>query len=164
MKARDITRIGLLATFIYVIQFLGSFVLYFELVNFTLLLYGVYLRRKDAWLSAVIFCLLMMLTRGIAPWSFMYLLIFPQYTLIYSMLGSKVKSQYVLGAVGFVLAFICGTLIDMPYILTAGLDYKALILRLLVGFQVSLGNGIITFIATIYLLKPLEKVFVRIKY
>lgn len=164
ISTREITKIAVLATFLYIIQFLGSFMLYFELFNFTLLLYGVYLKRKEAWLSTVIYCFLIMLTKGIAPWSVMYLVVFPQYTLIYSVLKNKVENQYILGLVGFVLTFLCGTIIDMPYIITAGLDYKALIIRLLMGFQVSLINGVVTFIATLYLLKPLQRVFHSIKY
>lgn len=164
LSAREITKIAVLATFLYVIQFIGSFMLYFELLNFTLLLYGVYLKRKEAWLSAVVYCFLVMLTRGIAPWSLMYLVIFPQYTLIYSAIKDRVKNQYVLALVGFVLAFLCGTLIDMPSIIAAGLDYRALVIRLLMGFQVSLFSGIITFVATLYLLKPLKRVFHSIQY
>jgi hypothetical protein len=159
MSAREITRIGVLATFLYVIQFLGSFILYFELVNFTILLYGVYLKRKEAWLSILVFCFLIMLTRGIAPWSIMYIVVFPQYALIYSWLKDKTRNQYILAAAGFVLAFLCGTLIDMPFMLSAGLDYRAFIVRLLMGFQVSLGSAVVTFVATLYLLKPLQRVF-----
>ncbi|WP_127837197.1 hypothetical protein [Clostridium prolinivorans] len=163
MSAREITKISLLAAFLYIIQFLGSFVLYFELVNFTILTYGVYLKRKEAWLSTVVFCLIVMLTRGIAPWSIMYLVVFPQYALIYSLVKNKTKNQYILASVGFILAFLCGTLIDLPFMISAKLSYKAFIIRLLMGFQVSLGNAAVTFIATIYLLKPMQRVFNYIK-
>jgi len=164
MNTRELTRIAVLAALLYVIQFVGSFILYFEWVNFTILLYGVYLKRKEAWLSVAVFSLLVMLTRGIAPWSIMYLALFPQYTLIYSFFKNKIKSEYIYAFLGFVLAFLCGTLIDLPYMLTAGLGYEALIFRLLAGFQVSLGNGIVTFVSTLFLLKPLKKVFALTRY
>lgn len=163
MSTRELTRIAILAALLYVIQFFGSFILYFEWVNFIILLYGIYLKRKEAWLAVVVFCFMIMLTRGIALWSLAYLLVFPQYALIYSFLKNYFKSEYTLAILGFILAFLCGTLIDMPYILSAGLDYRALIIRLLAGFQVSLGSGIITFISTLFLLKPLKRVFVITK-
>jgi hypothetical protein len=164
MKTRELTRIGLLATFLYVIQFLGSFILYLEWVNFIILLYGVYLKRKEAWLSVVTFCFLIMLTRGVGLWSIMYFVVFPQYVLIYSYFKDRFKNEYALAALGFILAFLCGTLIDLPFMLSAGLDYKAFILRLFMGFQVSLASGIITFISSLYLLKPLERMFKVIRY
>jgi energy-coupling factor transport system substrate-specific component len=164
MRARELTRIGLLATFLYVIQFLGSFILYFEWVNFIILLYGVYLNRKEAWLAVITFCFLIMLTRGVGLWSIMYFVVFPQYVLIYSFFRERFKNEYALAALGFVLAFMCGTLIDLPFMLTAGLDYRAFIIRLFMGFQVSLSSGIITFISTLYLLNPLKRIFNVIKY
>lgn len=163
MKTQEVTRIAVLAALLYIIQYMGSFVLYFEWFNFTVMLYGVYLKRKEAWFSVVVFCLMVMLTKGIAPWSFMYLVIFPQYALIYSMVKDKIRSEYGLAILGFVLAFACGTLIDAPFMLTAGLGYKAFIARLLMGFQVSLGNGIVTFISALYLLKPMKRIFVSAK-
>ncbi|HOK63319.1 MAG TPA: hypothetical protein PLE17_05440, partial [Soehngenia sp.] len=67
-----------------------------------------------------------------------------------------------LALLGFVLAFICGTLIDMPYIIAANLDYKGLIIRLLLGFQVSIVNALVTFIATLFLLDPLNKLLLKL--
>lgn len=159
MSTREITRIAALATILYVVQFIGSFMLYFEWVNFGILLYGVYLKRREAWLSVVVFCLMIMLTRGIGLWSLMYLVVFPQYALIYSYFSSRFKNEYGLAIVGFILSFIAGTLIDLPYILAAGLDYRGLIIRLMLGFQVSLSSSVITLISTLYLLKPLKRVF-----
>lgn len=164
MSTRELTRIAVLAALLYVIQFIGSFILYFEWVNFVILLYGVYLKRKEAWFSVVVFCFMVMLTRGIALWSIAYLLVFPQYTLIYSFLKDYLKNEYMLGALGFILAFLCGTLIDLPYIISAGLDHRALFIRLLAGFQVSLTSGIVTFISALFLLKPLKKVFMITKF
>jgi biotin transporter BioY len=164
MKTRELTRIALLATMLYIIFRIGGLILYIEWVNFTIMLYGVYLSRKEAWFSVVVFSLMVMLTMGIAPWSLMYLVVFPQYALIYSIFKDRIRSEYGLAALGFVLAFICGTLIDAPFMLSAGLGYKAFIARLLVGFQVSLGNGIVTLLSALYLLKPMKRVFGTIKY
>ena len=40
----------------------------------------------------------------------------------------------------------------------SGMTWKALWIRLLLGFQVSLGNGLSTFLATLFLYPPLSKV------
>jgi len=160
MKTSEITRIAVLATMLYIIHRIGGLILYVEWVNFTIMLYGVYLKRKEAWLSVVVFCFLVMLTEGIAPWSLAYLVVFPQYVFIYSFFKDRVKNEYYIAGLGFILAFMCGTLIDLPFMLSAGLDFKAFIARLLMGFQVSLGNGAVTFISAMYLLKPMKRVFV----
>lgn len=162
MNSKKVTRVAMLASILYIIQFIGSGLLYIELVNFTILLYGVTLKRDESYLAVTIFCLLVILTRGFGLWTIMYLVVFPQYTLIYAALGKKIKSLYLLALLGFVLAFICGTLIDIPYIIAANLDYKGLIIRLLLGFQVSIVNALVTFIATLFLLDPLNKLLLKL--
>ena len=67
-------------------------------------------------------------------------------------------SEYSLAVLGFILAFLCGTLIDLPFMMLSGMTWKALWIRLLLGFQVSLGNGLSTFLATLFLYPPLSKV------
>ncbi|MGM9987959.1 MAG: hypothetical protein ACI35O_12130 [Bacillaceae bacterium] len=161
MTIREITTTALLGALLYVVYTLGSFFLYAELFNFTILLYGTYLSRKQAWWAVMLFSILLILTRGLSPWSIVYTLIFPQYALIYSFVKNKLKSEYALASLGFFLAFICGTLIDLPYIFMADLGKEALILRFLMGFQASLGNGVCTFIATLFLLKPLGRALER---
>lgn len=161
MSVKEMSTTAVLAALLYVVYMLGSFVLYLELVNFTVLLYGVYLSRKQAWLSVTLFCILVVLTKGLGFWSVMYVVVFPQFALIYSFIRNVTKNEYVLGAVGFVLAFLCGTLIDLPSIAISGVSGQALVLRFLMGFQVSLGNAACTIIATLFLLKPLGSVFVR---
>lgn len=162
MNSKKVTRVAMLASILYIIQFIGSGLLYIELVNFTILLYGVTLKRDESYLAVTIFCLLVILTRGFGLWTIMYLVVFPQYALIYAALGKKIKSLYLLALLGFVLAFICGTLIDIPYIIAANLDYKGLIIRLLLGFQVSIVNALVTFVATLFLLDPLNKLLLKL--
>ena len=163
MRTRELTTTALLATILYIVYTMGSFVMYVELFNFMLVVYGVCFKRKQAWMATVLFVILLIITRGLAPWTLMYLLLFPQYVLIYSWLKEKTKSETILAIVAGILAFCCGTIIDFPYIFVADLGYEALIARLLMGFQVSLGNLLCTFLATLFLLKPLGKVIMRIK-
>ena len=162
MSTRRLTQCSVLAAILYIVYFMGSFVAYFELVSFIILLYGTVLPKKVSWFSVVVFCILVMLTKGIAPWSFMYLLVLPQYALIYNALSKRTKSEYVYALVGTILSFIMGTLIDLPYLLTAGLGAKSLWITLLLGFQVSIGNAICTLIATLFLYKNISKVLKRV--
>lgn len=161
MKTRELTTIGLLSALMYVIYTIGSGLLYFELLNFTILLYGVTFTRRTSFFSTLVFTLLVILTRGFGIWTIMYLLIFPIYALIYSYVGKFTASDYSLAALGFFLALICGTLIDIPYIYMAGLDYRGLVVRLLLGLQVSIVNAGTTFISTLFLLNPIRSSLVR---
>ena len=111
------TRVSLLATLLFIIYSCGSMVMYVELFNFTVLLYSVTLPKKHAFLTVLLFCLLLLLVYGIQLWTLMYALVFPSYTLIYHLFGKRVKSEYFLAVLGFVLAFLCGTLIDLPFMM-----------------------------------------------
>lgn len=162
MSTRDLTTTALLAAVLYIVYTLGSFVPYVELFNFMLVVYGVYFKRKQAWMATVLFALLLIITRGLSPWTMMYFLLFPQYVLIYSWLKGKTNSDIMFAIAGGFFAFCCGTIIDLPYIVVSDLGYEALVARLLLGFQVSLGNLLCTFLATLYLLRPLGKVIERV--
>lgn len=156
MTIKEMTRVSLLATLLFIIYSWGSMFLYVELFNFTVLLYGVTFPKRQALLSVILFCCLLMLIYGIQLWSLMYMIVFPLYILIYHRIGKQLKSEYSLGILGFVLAFLCGAFIDLPFMLMSGMTWKVLWIRLLVGFQVSLGNGVSTFLATLFLYQPLS--------
>ena len=161
MKAKELTTTALLASLMYIVYTIGSGLMYFELLNFTILLYGVTFKRRVSYLSTLVFTLVIILTKGFGVWTFMYLLIFPVYALLYSYAGKYTASEYSLAAMGFFLALICGTLIDIPYIYMSGLDYRGLIIRLLLGLQVSIVNAGTTFVATLFLLNPIRSSLLR---
>lgn len=156
MSAKDITRIAALAVFLYIVYFLGSFVDYIELVSFIVLVYGTTLKTKISYFAVVVFTLIVMLTKGIGPWSLMYLVVFPQYTLIYSFVANITKNKIVYFILAGILSFSMGTLIDLPYLLTGGLYGKALLIKLFMGFNVSIGNVACTIIAAIFLYDPFK--------
>ena len=157
MTIREMSQIAILATLLFIIYSFGSQLPGVELFNFTVLLYGVTLPKKQSFIVVVIFSCLLILMYGIQPWTLMYLIIFPAYTQIYYYVGKLIKSEFKLAMVGGVLAFLCGTLIDLPYILMSGMASKSLIFYLIAGFKVSLGNLLSTFLATLYLYQPLSK-------
>lgn len=162
MSVKEMTKVALLATLLFMIYSMGSMVMYVELFNFTVLLYGVSLTRRQSFGAVLIFSGLLVLVYGVQIWTLMYVLVFPTYTLVYHQVGKWTHSEYVLASVGFILAFLCGTLIDLPFMLMSGLTSKALILRLILGFQVSLGNGICTFLATLFLFPSLSKLLTKL--
>lgn len=151
MNVREITRISALATLIYITYMLGSNFLYVELVNFMVLLYGTTLKRSYAVYSVLIFCFLVVLTKGFGMWSMMYFVVFISYVLIYNIISSKTQNTSVYIVLGAVLTFFCGSLIQIPYILTGGVAKEGLLMYLLLGFKVSLGSSICTVIATVFL-------------
>ncbi len=170
MSVKEMTKVALLATLLFMIYSMGSMVMYVELFNFTVLLYGVSLTRRQSFGAVLIFSCLLVLVYGVQIWTLMYVLVFPTYTLVYHQVGKWTHSEYVLASVGFILAFLCGTLIDLPFMLIidlpfmlmSGLTSKALIIRLILGFQVSLGNGICTFLATLFLFPSLSKLLTKL--
>lgn len=159
MSARDITRIAVLSAILFVVYYFGSTLMYISITNFVMLLYGVYVKRKNAYITIVVFCFLVMLLYGFGLWVIMYFVLFPQYILIYSALYKRCKSEYVLAFVGAFLTFICGTLIDMPFIITSGLGGHALFVRLIIGFETDLGSTLCTLFGVLFLLKPLKRAF-----
>ncbi len=157
MTVRQMSQIAILATLLFIIYNAGSQLAYVELLNFTILIYGVTLPRKDSFLAVFIFSCLIILMYGIQPWALMYIIVFPLYTQLYYVIGKWVQSEFKLALVGFIFAFLCGTLIDLPYILMSGMTINALKLYVIMGFKVSLGNALCTFLATLYLYQPLSK-------
>ncbi len=151
MKAREITRISALATLIYIVYLLGSNILYVELVNFMVMLYATSIKKRDAVYAVLIFCFLVVLTKGFGLWSIMYFVVFISYVFIYNLVSSKTKnvSYYIVTA--SILSFLCGTLLQIPYMITAGLTKEALITYMLLGFKVSIGSSICTVIAILTL-------------
>lgn len=158
MSVKEMTRVSLLATLLFIIYSCGSLIMYVELFNFTVLLYSVTLPKKQSFLIVLLFCFLLILVYGLQLWTVMYGVVFPIYTVIYHSIGKRLNSEYGLAILGFILAFLCGTLIDLPFMVMSGMTWKALWIRLLLGFQVSLGNGLSTFLATLFLYNPLSKI------
>ncbi|WP_317310918.1 hypothetical protein [Clostridium thermobutyricum] len=159
MSAKDITRIAVLSAILFIVYYLGSTLMYVSITNFVILLYGVYVKRKNAYITLIVFCFLVMLLYGFGMWVIMYFVLFPQYILIYSALYKRCKSEYVLAFVGAFLTFICGTLIDLPFIISTGLGGHALVVRLVLGFETDLGSTLCTLFGVLFLLKPLKRAF-----
>ncbi|MFI3209954.1 MAG: hypothetical protein R3Y64_02715 [Peptostreptococcaceae bacterium] len=162
MKALEITRTAVLATLIYMMYMIGSSFLYFELVNFMVMLYGTTLKKREAVYSVLLFCMIVVLTKGFGLWAMMYFVVFISYVLIYNFVSTKTDNTDVYLVVSAILSFLCGSLLQIPYLITGGLTGKALLTYLLLGFKVSIGSLICTVVAVICLYDRLSKLLKKL--
>ncbi|MGL4875928.1 MAG: hypothetical protein ACRC30_14910 [Clostridium sp.] len=159
MTAKEITRIAILSAIIFISYYIGSSLMYVSITNFLILLYGVYVEKKVAYITIVIWCFLVIFLYGFGLWVVMYFVLFPQYILIYNWLYKRTQSEYVFAFVGAFLTFICGTLIDLPFIIQSHMWGHMLWIRLILGFETDIGSTLCTLFGCLFLLKPLKRAF-----
>ena len=85
-----------------------SYILYLECITFTLVVFALIFPRKQAVLAAFVFTTLNMMIQGVTPWSFMYLLLYPLYSLVISVFAKCLKRHFLLAA------FLCGLFSFVP--------------------------------------------------
>ncbi|MBR3692989.1 MAG: cytochrome B [Erysipelotrichales bacterium] len=146
MRVKDLCMIALIATLEYIVFTYFSYILYLECITFTIMMIALYFNTKIAITSSLVFTLLNCLNMGISPWSMMYLLVYPLYSLVIS-LGKKLikqKVQYVI-ITCTLLSFLTGQLLQLPYLLVSkNITY----LYLLAGLKTSLIQAILSGIFT----------------
>jgi len=81
MKARELCFIAVIASIEAVVFTSFSFILYLECITFTIVVFAMTFQTRHAVLGAVVFTILNLSTQGVAPWSMMYCLIYPLYSL-----------------------------------------------------------------------------------
>lgn len=81
MKARELCFIAVIASIEAVVFTSFSFILYLECITFTIVLFAMIFQTRQAVLGAVVFTILNLSMQGITPWSLMYCLIYPLYSL-----------------------------------------------------------------------------------
>lgn len=161
MSVRQLTRIALMACLQYVVFTMFSQILYLEAVTLVTLLFAVVFPLKEAMLASVIFALINMLTRGIMPWTFMYLLLFPSYSLIAYQLRNVMKRNTEWAVMlCFLFSFLLGQLVDLPFLLFSG---KITMIYLLMGLKTSLIQGFLSACEAAFLFDPLVRQLNKIK-
>ena len=162
MSVRQLTRIALLACIEQVI--FGSFteILYLECITLTIVLFALVFSRKEAFYASVTFGILnMLIKQGVTPWSMMYLLIYPSYTLLVGLLKKTLLKHFSLTVIlTGVLSFLTGQLLELPFLLVSK---KITVLYLIAGFKTSLIQGCISAFACMLLFTPLYRVLCRIE-
>ena len=84
MKTRELTRIALMGTILYVVFQAFSDILYLEMITFTILAFSQVFTRRETVLSCLLFAAVHLLLHGIMFWNIAYLIIFPTYGLLFS--------------------------------------------------------------------------------
>lgn len=155
MKVKQLTKIAFMSAIMVCVFQAFSHILYLELITFTIVFYSMHAERKEAVLSCVIFACLNMLFLGITPWSCMYLIIYPLYALIVSLLQSFFNKHLLcLCLVCGFLSFLCGQLLDLPFLL---FSKQITLLYWLSGLKTSCIQGVLSFLSCLFLYEPLSK-------
>lgn len=155
MKTKELTRIAFMAAILVCVFQACAQILYLELITFTIIVYGCAFPKKEAILSCLIFGLCNVLFMGINPWTLMYVIIYPCYAwLVSSTRRITQKHPLLLCLLCGFLSFLCGQLLDLPYLLFSG---KITILYILMGLKTSLMQGIISFLVCLFLFEPIIK-------
>ncbi len=162
MDVKSITKIAMLGCFQFIAFVLCSDILYLELITFFTVLFASTYKTKEAVLGSITFAILNMAIRqGVTMWSMMYLLIFPLYSLIISVLPIKIKSNlfFVVIMCGL-FSFLTGQLIQLPYMLLSG---NFAYVYIIVGLKTSLIQGALSMIGASILFKPTYEVLQKIR-
>lgn len=155
MKANQLTKIAFMAASMVCVFQVFSNILYLELITFTIVLYAMNTSAQEAIVSCVIFACLNMLFLGITPWTCMYLMIYPIYALITLLMKNFLKKHLLCLCLlcGF-LSFLCGQLLDLPFLL---FSKHVTLLYWISGLKTSLIQGILSFLCCLFLYEPLSK-------
>ena len=155
MKAKQLTKIAFMAASMICVFQAFSHILYLELITFTIVCFAMNTSRKEAVLSCVIFACLNMLFLGITPWTCMYFMIYPLYALVVVLFkGFLNKHLLCLCLLCGFLSFLCGQLLDLPFLL---FSKHVTLLYWISGLKTSLIQGILSFLSCLFLYEPLSK-------
>ena len=162
MTVKQVTRVAIMACIEFVI--FGSFsdILYLECITLTILLFGLAFDKKEALLASIVFPIINMAMRqGVTPWSLMYLVIYPCYTVLIGLLRKPLLKHFWLSVLicGF-LSFLTGQLVQLPFLLVSK---RITLIYLIVGLKTSLIQGAVSALACLLLFKPCYRVLKQIE-
>ena len=114
MKTRELTRIALMGTILYVVFQAFSDILYLEMITFTILAFSQVFTRRETVLSCLLFAAVHLLLHGIMFWNIAYLIIFPAYGLLFSSCrGFLSRHPGCIPFYGAFFSFLTGQLVDL---------------------------------------------------
>jgi flavin reductase (DIM6/NTAB) family NADH-FMN oxidoreductase RutF len=161
MSVKRLVTIAFIAAIQYVCFTSFSFILYLEVITFVTLSFAMVFPKKDVVMASSIFAIINMLSMGVNPWTFMYLLIYPSYSFVIASLAKILKNNF------FLLVFLCGLFsfltgqfVQIPFLL---FSKNITIYYILAGLKVSIPQGIIAGFVCFLLFKPLNIVLLNIK-
>ena len=140
---------------------LFSQILYLEGITLTVVLFASVFKRRTAVLAAIVYGSVNMVINGITPWSVMYLLIYPSYSLFVSAVNPIVKHHLIPWCcICAFLSFLTGQLLEIPFLLVSE---KVTIFYLLTGLKTSLIQGGLSAVLCFLTFQPLRAVLERIE-
>lgn len=158
MSVRELVQAALLGALEMAVFTALSSVLYVEAVTLTIVCVAVCMPKKIAVLSSVCFCVLnMLLVQAITPWSLMYLMIYPTYSLIVGSVHIRTKKKAAL--ITGILSFLTGQLLQIPWMLFSKILAAG---YLLMGLQTSLIQGAISAALAWFLFDPVCRILKRV--
>ncbi|HQB32278.1 MAG TPA: cytochrome B, partial [Erysipelotrichaceae bacterium] len=135
--------------------------LYLEAITLMIIAVAMVFDRRDSFQSALVFGVLLILYMGLTPWSIMYFIIYPCYSLLTSHLKPVLREkEWLLVVYGFILSCSTGLILDLPFILVSEL---VTIYYILTGLKTSLIQGALTAMEIVLIYQPIEKVLFKIK-
>ena len=138
-----------------------SQLLYLEAITLTVLMFAVVFDKRISLMGALVYGLVNMVINGITPWTFMYFLIYPCYTLIVIAMKPVLK-DCILGysVLCGVLSFMTGQFLQLPYLL---FSEKVTAFYLLAGLKTSVIQAGLSAVSCFVLFQPLRVVLEKIE-
>lgn len=139
MKTRELCFVAAIAAIEAVVFTSFSFILYLECITFTVLLFAMTFQTRQAVLGSVVFTIINLSVQGVAPWSMMYCLIYPTYSLCIGCSRKFLDRHFfaLVATCGF-FSFLTGQLVQLPFILISG---KVTLIYIIAGLKTSLIQG-----------------------
>ena len=86
MTVKELTRIAVMASILYVVFDVFSNILYLEMITFTIVAFGMHFSRREVVYACMMFAFIQILFHGLMVWNIMYLVIYPSYGFLVSVL------------------------------------------------------------------------------
>lgn len=161
MGVKEVCYIAIMACIQMVVFTSFSNILYLECITLTTILFANCFKTRQAVLASIVFGFLNFLVQGIAPWSLMYFLIYPTYSLIAGSLKRIVKDNlFLITILCFIFSFMTGQLVQIPFLLVSK---KITLIYLLMGFKTSLFQASLSAFACFFVYRPLAAVLKKIE-
>lgn len=161
MKAKELCYIAVMAAIEAVVFTSFSFILYLECITFTIVIFSMTFKTRQATLASLVFTIINLSVQGVTPWSMMYCIIYPIYSLLIGTMKPFLKKHFLLMTIlcGF-LSFLSGQLLQLPFMLAAG---RVTLAYLLLGLKTSLIQGCLSMMLCFVCYKPVNAVVTRIE-
>ena len=161
LSVKELCVISIIACIEAVVFTSFSQVLYLEAITLTILMFAVVFKARIAFMGAVVYGLVNMVINGITPWTMMYFLIYPCYTMLVILMKPLLKNH----VIGYsilcgLLSFLTGQLLQLPYLLFSS---TVTAFYLLAGMKTSLIQGGLSVVLCFVLFQPLRVVLEKIE-